>query len=505
MKQADAISQSQFDLVDDFSSLKYLLSDIGGKAGKILPFFNKSSHHVLSSVFSENAQTITQLCKTVDDKITGLTAIQNGLRKSAYDATYITNLTVVKYEYINSIRFLNSQLTHVSASDGWQSPTFAHSLWPMNGREIGKIKEDINDYKRDQHLDGSSYESKFLKEYIQGQSDPLHIFVTSSGMSAFATILIYLLSKPAIRQGRVIVGKNAYWEMSEQIIGTFGAKAIIVDESNQNEINRKITHFKPKALFFDTFGNTPDMLIPRLNEIAGKLSRVKEETFLVVDNTSAGLTYQSLKNLWKPLSKTRLIVFESLNKLHQFGLDQVMGGIIYTKGGDTVNMFDTRVHNGTNIPYQSAVALPTPNYDLLNKRIKRLGRNANLISQILFDQITKNSGSILDNIVYPGLPNHPCFDQNKKQNLFPPYFMLSFKNKFRNNRTYRNYIGKVIRSAQLKNINIVSGTSFGLDITRIYLTAVRSKITPAFIRVAVGTEHVLDIQKQATILFESSV
>ena len=57
---------------------------------------------------------------------------------------------------------------------------------------------------------------------------------------------------------------------------------------------------------------------------------------------------------------------------------------------------------------------------------------------------------------------------------------------------------RVIEEAKKRDLDLVSGTSFGFNVTRIYLTAMHAdEIIKPFVRVSVGTETCDEIERLA--------
>ena len=81
------------------------------------------------------------------------------------------------------------------------------------------------------------------------------------------------------------------------------------------------------------------------------------------------------------------------------------------------------------------------------------------------------------------------------QKFFGSYFTFGFKKKYQKVSFYQRFVKEVIKEANKRDLQIVSGTSFGLSTSRIYLTALRAEETVPFVRFAVGTENRYIIEK----------
>lgn len=358
-------------------------------------------------------------------------------------------------------------------STDWQSPSFAHTFISQAGRETGKIYATKNDYKRDQHWDAFRYEQSFLKENIDVFIKlPMHVYATTSGMAAFTTILMFLLGEKKV-VGKILCGTSIYFENKALLTQLFSDKLIIVDESNTKGVLQAIDIHNPSVVIFDSITNAPDIITPDLTTIIRHLLRAQKETYLVIDNTGLSVQFQPFPEIFGRRTNLRLIQFESLNKYHQFGMDRVTGGIIVAYENEAGKLFDYRAHAGTNITDVAAASLPTPNRKYLAKRLMLHNNNTAFIATALKNWIDQNPHSSFEGISYPGIGS---------------YFTVKFKRQFATISNFKRFVNIALSIAKRHNVNLVNGTSFGLDTTRIYLTAIRSKPNTPFVRIAVGVE-----------------
>jgi cystathionine beta-lyase/cystathionine gamma-synthase len=278
--------------------------------------------------------------------------------------------------------------------------------------------------------------------------------------------------------------------MKTLCLPAFGNHIIEVDENDTQGIIRTIKTHNPEIILLDTLTNAPEIPMPDMTAIIRFLVKhVKEETYLVVDNTDVSIAFQPLPLFAGRLTRLRLIVFESLNKYHQFGMDRVTGGILWSIGGDTGKLFDYRVNLGTIMPDSLVTSMPTPNRTLLEKRLKRFTRNAMTIASALQEWIDAHPTSPFLSISYPGLPNHPAHKTAHDLSFQGSYCTIRFKKKYQTVSSYKRFVALALETAKRQKVNLIGGTSFGLNTTRIYLTALRSKPVEPFVRIAVGMEH----------------
>lgn len=492
------------DLQNDCRELRYLVSDATAKIRTYLRGTQKIKKYLQSG-------TITTI-RTEADYLLGMYAelevdiwnLQTRLKSENSWEDAVEHATTVIEQTREILRTNQTLLGSFITGVDWQSPSITHSQSSQAGVQEGKIYATINDYKRDQHWNAFAYEEAFKSNLIDGLIKlPLHVYATASGMAAFTTILSYLFYEGKLK-GTVIMGKSLYFECKALITRLPGITVVEVDETDTSAVVNAIDHHSPSVLFFDSLANMPTVAVADLSKILEHLiPHVSRETVFVVDNTCQSVYFQPFPRLFGKLSKLSLIVFESLNKYHQHGMDKVTGGIIWAYGGDTRKLFEYRDRLGTNIPDASVAAIPTPNRVLLTKRLNRHGRNAQLLADLLSTHIKNKPHIRIHGIVYPGLPEHPSYAWTKKAMFNGSYITLEFKKNYQTVRSYKKFVKLVLGIAKKNDINIISGTSFGLNTTRIYITAVRSQPNTPFVRISAGTEHRRAIESIANILCQT--
>ncbi len=422
---------------------------------------------------------------------------------SILNATLERYRTATTHDELRSLQGITAAL--MTAID-WQSPSFLHSIKSQAGTQAGRIVGTVNDYKRDQNLDAEEFEIAFAKEYIDA---PLrmrpNVYATVSGMSAFTTVINFLQHNDKT-DGAILVGQNSYFENKGLLKKTFPNRVRFVDEMNIEAILEAVSEHKPSVIFLDTLCNTETVAMPNLAELFPALAKiVKRHTYIVLDNSGMGPMCQPLKNFPRLCLKLHLIVFESLNKFYQFGMDRVTGGIIWGVGNDTLGITSMRTHLGTNIPDASARAMPEPNRKLLDRRMKRIDRNAQFMAEALDSHIRSRSKSPLSHVTYPGLSSYQDYAWTKDLNFHGAFLVLNFKSPNQIVRCSKYFLSITIEEAKKADVELVAGTSFGFNTTRVYLTALKAqKDATPFLRISVGTEQLNEIQKLIE-LFKRSI
>lgn len=502
MTLTNLIDQSYNDLTDDFTELSYLTGDLKTKLQKFMTEIRKARKHLSPENF-EMTGNLDSLHESGLGRVSEiLEAAGSVLKNKSRKEEELKDLIRKKSAITEMIRFLyQTTAAEISACD-WQSPSVGHSVRPAAGRMTGRIVHSVTDYKRDQHFDTRIYESQFIRENITA---PLKFSIgalaTSSGMAAFNTIHNYLISENKIRSS-ILVGKSSYFEILNFLQHTYGNKCIMVDESDTRGIIAAIRGYEPDAIFLETIANSRKMPVCDVNAVIRELSvNTRHDSVLVLDNTSAGPMFQPF-DYPVTFKMPHMVVFESLNKFHQFGMDRATGGIMYWRGPYFVSLFDYRDHLGTIIPDVSVLSVPAPNRGILEKRIRRIGRNTEILAGYASESAGKIS-KLIEKINYPGLPDHPSYSIFRQTGFGGAFFTLNLYKKYPTITSAMRLINIVIKNARKRKIPIVHGTSFGLSITRIYLVA--SRTDDMFIRIAPGTETVYETEQLKNVLADSFI
>ncbi|MBI2485058.1 PLP-dependent transferase [Candidatus Uhrbacteria bacterium] len=491
------IAETRVDLAQDFEELLFLARSGKQSLEKFLKDLRRHPEFVQDHIRPLLFETGKGYEKRYQE-------IESGLRRELrrkHDGQDTSSLIQKKCRTMHELRALAGLRGALLCSADWQSPSFMHALFSEAGMQTGKITGTINDYKRDQNLDAAGYEERFVKEYIEA---PLHLtphaYATSSGMAAFTTVVNYLVQTGAITSP-VLVGRESYFENKGILRKTFSGLMHFVDEMDTDAVLRAVEEHAPAAIFLDTICNTERVAAPDFSALIPRLAKaVKRPTFIVLDNSAAGVMYQPLQDFPVLFTNLRLIVVESLNKFYQFGFDRVTGGIIWSVGPYVSGLFSARVHLGTNLPDASARALAEPNKGLLVKRLGRISRNAEMLAHTLDKHLETQTNSPLSHVVYPGLPAHPAYAWMGTRPFKGAFFVLVWKPGQQTVEQYKKFLRLAIEEAKRAHVPLIAGTSFGFNTTRVYLTALHAEQdTNPFIRISPGTETIEEIHALAEI------
>jgi cystathionine beta-lyase/cystathionine gamma-synthase len=124
--------------------------------------------------------------------------------------------------------------------------------------------------------------------------------------------------------------------------------------------------------------------------------------------------------------------------------------------------------------------LPPPDRGVLERRLARLQRNALHLARGLDDRARPGAS-----VVYPGWGG--CL-------------ALLFEERSQRLEREHRLVYEAVAEAARRGVRLLAGSSFGFDTTRIYLTAARAEYGTPFVRIAVGTEHRLELDALTDVL-----
>jgi cystathionine beta-lyase/cystathionine gamma-synthase len=232
------------------------------------------------------------------------------------------------------------------------------------------------------------------------------------------------------------------------------------------------------------------MPLPELEQVIERLRGTA--IYLVVDNTGLSIACQPFE---LARESVRLLVFESLLKYAQLGLDRTNAGVIVARADDAERLSVYREHLGTNIADVAVHALPQPDRRVLERRVARLQRNALFLAAHLSEHAPAGV-----EIVHPGLPTHACAEAAARLTFRGGCCSIVFRAHDGGLERERALVETAVVEAARRGVALLAGSSFGFDTTRIYLTAERAECADAFVRVAAGTEHRLALEPLAEAL-----
>jgi cystathionine beta-lyase/cystathionine gamma-synthase len=450
------------DVRDDLDELLFLIRSASAQLAQLQEELDASArqlHRGSAALLRSQVQLLVSRYGELGRRVLGLRQQASVADLDALDAERAACAELVRTQQL--------VVASLATACDWQSPPFLVASPIGSGGEYGRITPHWNDYKRDRHLDAEEYEAAFVAEFVDTPGD-WRALATSCGMAAVTTTVGFLKSGGA-RAGPVLAGAGLYHETKIVLEHAFGDRVLYADE---RELPAAVHRFRPSIVFLDSLCNTRTALVPDVDAVAAELG----DGMLVVDNTGVPCG--------QPFGN-RTIVFESLLKYHQLGLDRVNAGIIVAPAEFERHLSACREHLGTNVTDVTVRTLPRPRRDLLERRLARIERNALQIAERLEQELG-------DLVAYPGLESHPSFDVAQRLRFRGGCISLALDDDA--------LVDDIVAEGRRRSTPLVGGSSFGFDTTRIYLTAARAESTDPFLRIAAGTEHRLAIEGVADAL-----
>ena len=481
--------ETQGDLVADFAELQALVRSGLARVQAHQTDLERMRQQYQPQTFEQLQTSASELEKKFQ-KI--LAAIDEDAQRVASSGggsdTTLTEALAHKKALSDLARTVQSELASVLSAGEWQSPSFLHSVFSEAGSKTGAVQVGANDYKRDMYPDERAYAQEFVAAYVdQGPRLVPVAFPTSSCMAAITTVLGHL--RLGVKESdRILVGRSTYFQTKWILEHLFPGQVVYIDELDTEGIVAFAREHQPPIVVFDSIGNSGELPMTNVKELIPALARVlSRHATLVLDNTTLGVFAQPLHFLPVGLHM-RLIVVESLSKYHQFGFDRANGGILWTPAGLSIQeLGHARIHMGTNLPDASLYVLHKPNRALFEKRLLRIGRNAQRLAERL-DGVLKSSLGPASHIVYPGLPSHPSYAWAKDLPFCGGFFVIAFRPGKQKFSEYDAFVVRVFAEATRRGVPLIGGTGFGFTTTRVYVPGRTATEKDAFVRVSVGTE-----------------
>ncbi len=400
----------------------------------------------------------------------------------------------VRQEYFavkNSLRGIFRLKGAMSCAFDWQSPMYDGTIAYTANRYSEGIAEHAWDYKRDGHFEAIEYEKKFNEEYLTHLgSDRLRSYLTNSGMAAFSTVL-HWLAHEANCDWQAVAVEPMYFENLHLARAFFPAIAQVRPGSG-DDLTEFLRAKQPSVVFCDVVANCGEVVKHEYESVLQwARNEAQHKVYIVLDTTCLPILFLE-EGLLEGLGDNVTVIFvESLAKHHQLGMDTVTGGVIVAdlSDGQHDSLRKTRARFGTNISDGSVGSLPLPNLQRLTRRMQRHSRNMQVVADGLEERIREQAKSdrsgengIIESIswVGEGFEQAPWYRSS--------VLSLRLLRQYRTVQEYREFENKVLEIARQRNHPIAFGTSFGFDVSRLYVTAPSTPFEDPFLRLSIGTE-----------------
>jgi cysteine synthase/cystathionine beta-lyase/cystathionine gamma-synthase len=409
----------------------------------------------------------------------------------------------VRKEYLaikSALRLGYRQKGMLECVADWQSPIYSSSIAVGANRLTKGIAEHSWDYKRDGHLDALVYEEAFVNEYCSHLgSKQLKAYLTNSGMAAFTTVLHWLAHELHLGESTLAL-QPMYFE-NLHLTQAFFPSTIQLNSASQDELLGYLRTERPSVVLCDAVTNCGEVMSHDFETILHWAAEEADHKLaVVIDTTCLPSTLLPSRLLTGMPENVLVILVESLAKHHQFGMDTVTGGIVVSHMEESLqeSFRKTRARLGTNIADASVGSLPQPSKLRLTRRMQRHARNTRLLAETLESEAGRKEGAIESvSWLSEGSPASPWYRGS--------CLTLRLRKGFRSIDCYREFESKVLELANARNHPIAFSTSFGFDLSRLYVTAPATRFEEPFLRISVGTETKSQIDCLSEILITASL
>jgi len=477
------------DLVEDLADLAAVATDQISRLRRVASEARRSGGSIPSGVGAEVGDAVERL---VHRYTTTLGDIEAWRVRAAAGHVPLPGLAAARRHIADELRARQAIAAGVMVAADWHSPSLRHSVHSNAGSRDGRVTARYDDYKRDRHPDESAWETGWLDQMVDDpHGHQLRALMTASGMAAFTTVLAHVMGRAA--SGPILVGRSTYHECRQLLHAAGGRRVIEIAEGDVDAWIDAIA-LEPAAVFVDSLCNAAGLPVTDVKALARLLAGT--DAYFVVDNTALSVASQPWDWIQTP-GGLRMIVFESLTKYPQMGFDRAAGGVIVTKVDEASLLDEMREHLGTNIADVAVHQHLVPNRELLERRLRRIGRNAAIIADEVQYRITSRRLSV--RLSHPGTPSHPghaiLADLQFRGGYMSVEPVAGCPVAFA-----REVIQAAMRLGVARNVPLCEGTSFGFDITRLYLTASTTAHGAPFLRIAAGAEDLIGVEQVAAVL-----
>lgn len=489
-------SRTRADLRTDFNEIYFLATSL---LKRLDQFSNELS--MLDGISAQAGELESGLLQVILNKLNSVKSTAKVSLDALGDigsSREIEDYLAEKKQLQEALRILYRNSGALICSNEWQSPSFGSPVVKRLGRDRDVITDRGYDYKPDRHMDALRMENKFLENYLGFQeSGKAQAFFTPSGTSAYASVLNYLQMWKGIRSNALMIGKS-YFATREITQRAFGSELAIIDGSNTDLIIEKIKELKPSVIFCEPLSNTANLdCVDILNIIDFLADSYEHEVCLVVDSVCTPGLFRGCTHIKNPPNHLTFFITESLIKYFQYGMDIVGAGVIIVSGNDPAfeNFWRVRARLGVVLGDTSVCMLPELHWPIFDERLKRFERNAMALAESLVSYQKNFQTPILKKVIYPGLNDCSQLESAKRLPFKGSILNLAFNEEYESVEFFRFFNSVLFTNAKRLGADINFSTSTGFNNTRIYITDVNSPKAEPFLRVSVGTETAIEMQK----------
>jgi cysteine synthase/cystathionine beta-lyase/cystathionine gamma-synthase len=478
--------------MDDLSEVAFLLKDLSDTVGDV----NHAPQSWLLHDFAQYCDNLKARHSRCVDLIERARRWGNSTELQALLLSIRKEYTMLK----SVLRVAYRQRGAVLCGGDWQSPVYAASIDTGFNRLNEGIAEHVLDYKRDGHLDAVQYEQAFVSEYASHLgSQQINAYLANSGMAAFSTVLHWLAHESDIETASVVAVQPMYFE-NVHLAGAFFPGMTRLQAPDGEALLACLRSQQPSIVLCDAVTNCGEVIAQDWQVILDwAKSEAEHRVAIVLDTTCFPLPLLPTGLLRNVPENVSVFFVESLAKHHQFGMDATTGGVVvaHTDTRSHTNFAKARARFGMNISDASVGSLPRPQLERLTQRMRRHARNIRLLATGLQSGAAWNNG-VMESLSW-------LQDGTAEESWFHGSCLtIKFRKAFRSIAFYKQFEQKVLELCKERSHPIVFGTSFGFDITRLYVTAPSTRFEDPFLRVSIGTETKAEIQTLVDIMLAAS-
>lgn len=313
--------------------------------------------------------------------------------------------------------------------------------------------------------------------------ESISVVTTSSGMASYTLLENYFINDVLKPGDQIYIPRLLYGE-TELIMfrNTDFFNIVRHNHNDEQAIIEDITRLNPRIVFLESMQNNVGTRLLDVMSILKFLSEMEREEPLHIVIDDALLT-GAINPFVYSSDKLKIYYVVSAIKYLQLGMDTGFAGLVAVVQEDYDRLRRLRGFTGLNLYDHMAWLYPSLTRDQFVRRMKRLTRNAYLVSQMI------NDSALLGREIYA---SYPLFDQKEKAtklSFIGALLTLKGKNTIRecniqNLKPFYKFVDAVLLDLKEKGISAVNSESFGFSTPRVYVGWCKNE--PPYIRIACG-------------------
>jgi cystathionine beta-lyase/cystathionine gamma-synthase len=403
------------------------------------------------------------------------------------------------------MRSIMADIAAVRVRFEWRAPAIGMSRY-ISAFSPRNLNSPTHNYQRSGYPYLLDLEERLQRLWYPTKQLELTSYLVSSGMAGYTVVEDHLMKRVIAPGDVVLTAPYIYFENMEQLKSHKHISLVVSPSYEVEVLVDLIKRHKPKAVFLDLMANITELSMVDIKQFFSALAQQDiGHTVVIFDNTVTPTLNPFA--LWEevfganPPAGLDLIVLESCNKYRQHGLDVCMAGLVTTITNSPAkhkSLLDSRRHTGGVLTDYAAHAFPKFPVEFLRRRMQRTERNCRVFAKTINAVCGVKCGSLAS---HPSLPSFSDREICEKYNV--PTGLVTFPITVTNVDS-TEWLGRLIKitmtAARRHRVSLTNGLSFGFDTTRISVAARPAVEVPSFLRIAGGTENVLNALKLSLIM-----